>query len=128
MAIDPTQLLSDAGCILACIPPGMVPAAQLGQMVQPSVVVTSVVAEPGGTTTAVLLMAANPRRRRAIIQVLGASPIFVGPSNVTTSTGFQIAGTGSQYLSRLEVFSQGELYMSGGTVGQNVSVMEFLSP
>lgn len=126
MAVDPTQLLQDAACIEACIPPGMIPAATLGQMVQPSVVVTSIVAQ---TVAASLLLAANTRRRRAIIQNLSAgNAFFVGPSNVTSSTGFQIFSTGSPALSRLEVFTQGELYQVAGTAGQNISVMEFLTP
>ena len=126
MAVDPIQLLADAACIEACIPPGMIPAAQLGQMTPATIVTTTVVGQTAATS---LLMAANPHRRRAIISNLSAgSGFFVGPSTVTSATGFQISATGAGTLSRLEVFSQGELYQVGGVAGQNICVMEFLVP
>ena len=127
MAVDPTQLLSDAACIEACIPPGMMQAAQVGQMVQPSIVVTSIVGQPGLGVTR-LLMGANPQRRRAVIQNIGNTLVYIGNSTVTPTTGFTLPALASGIISRIEVFTQGELYMNDGTVGQNVSVMEFLTP
>lgn len=103
----------------------MVPSVQLGQMVQPSVVTTTLVTE-AGTNTPVLLLAANTKRRRAIIQNIGTQ-IFIGPSTVTGTTGLLMAAGPNNPTSRLEVFTQGELYVAG-TAGQTVVVIEFLVP
>jgi len=125
MAVDPTQLIADANCIFSCVPQGMIQAAQLAQMIQPSIVTTTLVTE-AGTNTPVLLLAANPKRRRAIIQNIGTQ-IFIGPSTVTGTTGLLMAAGPNNPTSRLEVFTQGELYVAG-TAGQTVVVIEFLVP
>ena len=125
MAIDPTQLLLDAACIEACIPPGMIPAAQLGQMILPSVVTTTLRA--GLTGVAQLLIAANPNRRSAILENVGAAAAFVGGADVTTANGFTITTHGSPATSRLTVYTQGEMWFIQNT-GSSMSVMEFLTP
>lgn len=127
MAVDPTQLLADAACILTCVPQGMVQAAQLGQMAPATIVTTNIVGQTGSLTPSILL-AANPKRRRAVLQNLSAgNPIFIGGPNVTNTTGFQLFATGAGgSLSQLTVFTQGEIYQISGAVGQNISIMEFL--
>jgi hypothetical protein len=125
MAVDPTQILQDAACIVSCVPQGMIQAAQLGQMVLPSIVTTTL--RTGSTGVAQLLLAANPKRRSAIIENIGAAAAVVGNASVTTATGFTITTQGSPATSRLQVFTQGEMYFIQNT-GSNMVVMEFLVP
>lgn len=104
----------------------MIPAAQLGQMVAPSIVTTTLVAGVSGS--AVVALQANPKRRRAILQNLGASTGGVGDSTVITTTGFALtAFSATNPNCQMEIFDQGVVYW-GGTTGQNLLVMEFLVP
>lgn len=126
MALDPTQVMLDAQCILTCVPQGMLPALQLAAMMDPSVVVTTQVAMV--TNTNVLLLSANLKRRKAIIQSPTGSAMLIGPIDMTAATGFQLpASAGSPPNAQLEVFTQGELY-ARGTTGGTASVIEFLTP
>lgn len=130
MAVDDDQLIRDAECIIACMTAGMIQAAILAAMVPATIVIES---SFGFSANGVKLLSANPKRRYAVIQNLGgATPLFIGPSTVTTSgstQGLQVSPSGagvSNALGRVTVYTTGELY--GASAGTNVRVLEFLVP
>jgi hypothetical protein len=129
MAVDTAQLLKDAECILACVPPGMIEAAQLAtsvQLSQATVVTAKVVAV---STNGVKILDANPKRRMAVVENTGGATLaYVGPSTVTTSgptTGLQL-GSVLNENARIFVYDTGELYAA--STGVNIHVLEFSLP
>jgi hypothetical protein len=127
MAVDTSQLIADAQCVLACIPPGMLEAAQLASLSQATVVTSAAFVV---STNGVQILAVNPKRRLAVIQnTSGANAVFVGPSTVTTSgatMGLQLVQAVTIENSRLFFYSTSDLYAAAA--GANVRVMEFLTP
>jgi hypothetical protein len=129
MAVSTDQLLIDAQCILACVPLGMVEAAQLSQLAalgQATVVtVTAIVVNTNG----VKVLSANPKRRMAIVaNTSPVTPAFVGTSTVTTAgaTGGLEIGTFANENSRIFIYSPGELYAA--STGSAMRIIEFSLP
>lgn len=129
MAIDTSQLIRDAECLLPCVPQGMVEAAQLALMIQPTVLRTTTFAV---SSDGVRILTANPSRRSAIIQNAGGlTTAFVGPSTVTTSGSTQglalgpAAAPANSIMSRLVTNTTGELYAA--STGTSIRVLEFLT-
>ena len=130
MAVDTSALLADAQCILGCVPPGMIEAAQLAQLVslnQATVVTANAVVVSGN---GIQLLADNPKRRYAVVlNTSGGSQVFVGPSTVTTSGSTQgalLAVIGQQELARMFFYTTAALFAA--SAGANVRVLDFSMP
>lgn len=69
----------------------------VGQLVTPGVTVSPVNSSAFATnqitcgTSATLIIAANASRKYLSIKNVGANPIYVGPSGVTTANGYPVA-------------------------------------
>jgi hypothetical protein len=130
MAVDPTQLLSDAQCILACIPPGMIEAAQLSRLAALGQATVASSSSIPVAANGVQILAANPKRSMAIIENSSAAiTAFIGPSTVTTSGSTQgtlLGATGSGEIAKMIIYSTGALYAA--SAGLNIKVLEFSIP
>jgi hypothetical protein len=130
MAVDTAQLISDAECILACVPSWLIEAAQVAQLSQATVVTTGQVAITG--VPAQQILAQNPKRRLAVIQNLSAiNTAFAGPSTVTVSgstTGMRMATTvAAPELSWLFLNTTAEIWVAS-SAGTTIGFIEFSTP
>lgn len=132
MAVDTSQLLLDAQCILSCVPPGMVEASQLSQLAalgQATVVTTAAFAV---STDGVQILSDNSKRRMAVVQNIsaGGTHAFLGPSTVTTSGSTQGMLLNSAFsgnpLSQMVVYSTSALFAA--SAGVAIRVIEFSMP